>query len=471
MKKSILLAMVLLVMVVSVAFGGSHSTSQNVLVIPSFQSSGAGYLNPADYPGFNMTQANPANINSASQLAQYDTVFLFEYCNVNSYPACNNALIDWLRLYGGKLIIWDSDSCTSGNFAYSWLNPLGAYFERFSPGQTGNTGGSATIVEDNAFGSANPASPYYIDTAAMVSGTDAVGDLNVVNENTVSSVWCALMRGVNTYNRSGYAHMYTKVGSLIGAPDAMILYCGFDYDWPGYNYTGPGTAALIKVLRLELAHGWGPPGSPEVADLLCQAPIGNLTLTPSVAVNLVGTPHTVTATVTRYVSGNTQPVPGVSVTILVSSGPNAGISGTATSDAQGHVTFTYVGLGGPGLDEIDATATVQGAVKVAHAQKRWCSLPVINRALAGNRGYYTLTASSDCYAPANMNIYVRDNVSGFVAGPFPSGITVRVVRTMGVPGTGPGNPMASVTIYVKGPATAYVVDPLGSTSAGVACPP
>lgn len=471
MKKSILLVMVMTAVVVQTTFAAAHSTSHNVAVIPSFYSYGSGTLNPANFPGFIMTQVSPGSISSVGQLAQYDTVILFEHCNVNSYPNLNSALIQWLQLYGGKLIIWDSDACYQGNFAYGWLSPVGAYFERFSPGQTGNYGGSVSIVEENSLGSLNPASPYYINTVAMVNQTDAVGDLNVVNENTVAPVWCALMRGVNTYGRSGYAHMYTKVGGLTGAPDAIILYSGFDWDWPGvYGSGSAGSAALIKLMTLELAHGWGPPGSPEVADLNCQVPVGNLVLTPATAVNAVPGQHTVTATVTIYNfgTGQTVPVPGVTVDFVITAGPNAGLTGSAVSDAQGIVTFTYT-TSGQGVDVISAQATVNNVVKTATAQKTWCNPPAITRALAGNRGYYTLTASSDCYAPADLNVFVKDSASAFVAGPFASGTTVRVMR--GSPGTGAGTGTASVTIFVSGYGQGYAVDPLNSTSATVNCPP
>jgi hypothetical protein len=196
------------------------------------------------------------------------------------------------------------------------------------------------------------------------------------------------MRGVNVNQKSGYALMYTKIGALTGAPDALIVYCGLDTDYIGEDiYSPPGSGyyegakALQKVLALQLAHGWGPAGSPEVADLGCQVPVGNLTLTPATAENEINKPHTVTATASFYdfSSGQTVPVPGVTVTFLVTSGPNSGTTGTGVSDAQGQTTFTYTGTT-VGNDVIEATATVNGVLKTATAQKEWVrpiSLPPI----------------------------------------------------------------------------------------------
>jgi hypothetical protein len=61
-------------------------------------------------------------------------------------------------------------------------------------------------------------------------------------------------------------------------------------------------------------------------------------LAPATASNAPGTSHMVTAT-TLSVSG--APVPGVTISFLVLDGPNVGKTGTATTDANGHATFTY----------------------------------------------------------------------------------------------------------------------------------
>ena len=74
-------------------------------------------------------------------------------------------------------------------------------------------------------------------------------------------------------------------------------------------------------------------------------------LAPATATNIVGTSHTVTATL-QDTNGN--PIVGRTVTFTVTSGPNTGTTGTATTDANGHASFTYTGLI-PGDDTIMAS--------------------------------------------------------------------------------------------------------------------
>jgi hypothetical protein len=63
-------------------------------------------------------------------------------------------------------------------------------------------------------------------------------------------------------------------------------------------------------------------------------------LSPASATNTIGTSHTLTATVQ---DDNGNPVVGKTVTFLVTSGPNAGTTGTAITDAAGKAQFTYTG--------------------------------------------------------------------------------------------------------------------------------
>jgi hypothetical protein len=72
---------------------------------------------------------------------------------------------------------------------------------------------------------------------------------------------------------------------------------------------------------------------------------------PNSATNIVNSDHTVTATATDSISGN--PLPGYEVTFDVTSGPNTGVGGQVTTDANGQATFTYTGSGGTGVDSID----------------------------------------------------------------------------------------------------------------------
>ena len=92
-----------------------------------------------------------------------------------------------------------------------------------------------------------------------------------------------------------------------------------------------------------------------------------LTLTPTAATNLLGEEHTVTANLT--VSGD--PVADQEISFEVLSGPNAGTTGTATTDADGNADFSYVG-DTEGTDEIQATTTyLEQPLESNVATKTW----------------------------------------------------------------------------------------------------
>lgn len=68
------------------------------------------------------------------------------------------------------------------------------------------------------------------------------------------------------------------------------------------------------------------------------------------ATNQAGSSHTVT--VTMVIDGN--PVSGVLGTFTVTNGPNAGVSGSGTTDGSGRTSFSYMSNGMQGTDTIQA---------------------------------------------------------------------------------------------------------------------
>lgn len=90
-------------------------------------------------------------------------------------------------------------------------------------------------------------------------------------------------------------------------------------------------------------------------------------LAPSFATNLVGTSHTVTATVLS----NGLPANGVTVNFFVASGPNVGENGSDVTDANGEATFNYTSNGDPGTDVIQSTGTVSAVSFSCVANKLW----------------------------------------------------------------------------------------------------
>jgi hypothetical protein len=85
-------------------------------------------------------------------------------------------------------------------------------------------------------------------------------------------------------------------------------------------------------------------------------------LTPKTATNIVGEDHTVTATV--EIDGQAD------VEFEVTDGPNAGDTGSDTTDVNGESTFTYTGDGGTGTDTIQA-CVVDFPELCATATKTW----------------------------------------------------------------------------------------------------
>ncbi len=347
------------------AYAVTHNSSSNVVVVNQQGTAAAGG-SAGDFPttavagaGYTVTFKAASAVNSLADLGSADTVFFWEFCTISSFPNTESAVISFLQ-NGGKLIIWDSDACLTPD--YSFLSAVGAQFTISSPGQTGSFGGSITINENNNFLTGIPQTTLN----TLTSTSDAVGDLNVISSS--APAWCATLTGTNILGGSGFADAYTAPSSLTGATSGMIVWDGLDTNYIDYPTPGP---ILTGMILNQLAHGWGPSGSPQVADLACGVTLTGISLSPSSATNPVGGSHTVTASV--YTVPALTPIPGANVTFTVTSGPNAGATGIAVTDAAGHATFTYSDTGGAGTDTISATYTDStGAIHTSNtAQKTW----------------------------------------------------------------------------------------------------
>jgi hypothetical protein len=138
--------------------------------------------------------------------------------------------------------------------------------------------------------------------------------------------------------------------------------------------TSPGTTSGGHWANLGFSCcGSSVPGSAAMAELIL-APVAliqpdptkfsTVGLTPFTATNVIGTSHTVTA---KAESEGGAPVPGATISFLVLDGPNAGNSGSGITNAQGQVTFSYVG-NVVGTDHIQASL---GALKSNIVEKIW----------------------------------------------------------------------------------------------------
>jgi len=319
--------------------------SKNVAIIgsPSLTTSATGNPLPISGPAgelgdFTFTNLAPGSVSTAS-LAPFDTVVLnvasaeMNCTTATLSASAKTALVSFVGS-GKKMIIYDSE-CTP-SVDYTWL-PFP--FTTNNPGQAG-AHGTLTIVEENLLSTSDPADPHFIDAAFLGSNADAAGDANVFV--TKDPHWCVDMSATNLTGVTGAAHTYAKYPA--GTDTGLFIYNGLDLDSMGKETSPNG---LRKIWVQELQHPVNP------SNLPCQhSAVGTtITLSPASASNVIGSTHTVTATV-KDLLGN--PKPGIVVTFTVLSGPNAGTTGTATTNASGQASFTYTGAGGVGLDVIRA---------------------------------------------------------------------------------------------------------------------
>jgi hypothetical protein len=310
--------------------------------------------------GYSFTYVAPGNVNAAN-LANFDTVLLNMasmdlQCDASRLGAsAKSDLLAWLAT-GKKLVIIDSECEPAVD--YSWI-PYP--FTTSNPGATGSFTGTLTNVDDDTLSSDNPADPSYVNFGLITSGTDAVGDMNVMV--SMDSHWCVDLTGTNVQGTTGPVQTYARLGN------GLMIYNGLDWDYVEYA-AGPGTGNsydnLCKIWKLILDQPWNPDGLP------CGVSVTGITLNPPTATNPVGTSHTVTAKVADLLGVGQ---PGVLVSFLVTAGPNNGKWADVTTDANGNAQWTYSDTGGPagGTDTITASFTPVGGGPITSAPvtKTW----------------------------------------------------------------------------------------------------
>lgn len=132
-------------------------------------------------------------------------------------------------------------------------------------------------------------------------------------------------------------------------------------DWLVANQTTPGTLAGGNWSTMQFSCcEFSPSMTAAVAELILSPVVliqpdperfARVGLSPVTATNPVGTSHTVTATAESFTGA---PVPGVTITFRVMTGPNTGKNGSGVTNAQGQTTFQYTDTAGPGVDTIQA---------------------------------------------------------------------------------------------------------------------
>ena len=343
--------------------------SSNVAMVPGPSCNNGGTLYTGsswpDVPpnsGFTFTNLSPVTIADGAVAdpivaGGYDTVMLltanFNFATYWADADFQSRITSFVNL-GGKLIIYTSESSSSyaNNFA-SFIYP----FTVDTPGQTGSVGGTIVNIEDDTLSSSTVGDDSYIDISLLTSGTDAVGDCTVMT--SVDPNWYIDLTAINVRGVGGPAHTYAFYGA------GLIIFNGLDIDY-GSGATAPSNANGAGVIQMvwwrELCG----------QDLGEGQSVSGLTLTPATSTNPVDTTHTVTATVKDSINN---PVPGVDVSFTILSGPNAGATGQATTDANGEATFSWSSAA-EGTDTVQASITnAAGALITATATKDWYIAP------------------------------------------------------------------------------------------------
>ena len=245
-------------------------------------------------------------------LAPFDTLIVYEVCDIASHPATVTAINSFLSA-GGKVMLFDADRCAPKEAGLADYSSFLFPFTTSSPGPEGALGGPYTALV---------ASTLTEGLSVGVQEGDAVGDANVFE--SFSGHWCASITAENVFKATGFveATAQTPAGGL-------VIYEGEDF-W----FTDGPTAHLRLVFDDMLKQPFSPAGLP------CTIPASGISLSPPSQSHTTGTSATVTA---KVVDDEGAAVPGVSVKFDVTAGPNAGLSGTATTDGSGEASFTYTG--------------------------------------------------------------------------------------------------------------------------------
>ncbi|RIK69775.1 MAG: hypothetical protein DCC66_07710 [Planctomycetota bacterium] len=249
-------------------------------------------------------------------------------------------------------------------------------FEVTAGPNTGDTGLAVTNASGNA---------VFTYTGDGGPGTDTIQASGAISgvpfTCTATKSWinaaCSLAPPTAT-NQVGTDHSVTVTVTSNGAPQNGVL-VAFDVS------AGPNAGA--GDLRFTNAAGQatftytsnGQPGTDTITagGLISGVPFtctasktwinAQCSLSPPTDTNVNGEEHTTTVTVTR----NGAPVAGVVVNFNITSGPNAGLNNTDTTDASGQGEFIYTGAGGAGTDTIQATGNIDGVPFTCTATKTW----------------------------------------------------------------------------------------------------
>lgn len=219
-------------------------------------------------------------------------------------------------------------------------------------------------------------------------------------------------------------------------------------------------------------------------------------LSPVTDINELGfdLSHTVTATVS---AGDAGPIQNAGVDITITSGPNAGETISGQTDANGELSLTWTPTVAPaslGTDVITADLKNPDGDVVASddAGKDWVdTTPPSATCVASvnpggnipqapgkggqgqNQDGFYLIGGSDVVWGSDVDVFVVDDGSGTVFGPYAPDTNIKYTQAPGATPTAKsiGGPNSAVKLHIKGTgdAAVYTVDGSGNIGGPVSC--
>lgn len=382
-----LLALVAMTMVNLPASLGRAATN-DVLILDTSVSGGTNSMEAQQVRAMGL---NPVVVNgttwdamSTADFAGYKAIVLGDpYCSGSSTSSVGAAISDaatWGKAITGNVFIIGSDPTLhyKPTVVYDGIH--------FAAGDTGKTG--AYITLSCYYWGSGSHTPVPLLDAFHPGGFTARGASGCANN----------------------AHIVATSPALNGLNDSLLsnwgcsIHEGFDL-WPSDFQV----LAIVKDGSLNYTASDGSTGTPYImARGESLTVISNIKLTPATATQVQGTSYTSTATVLE----NGAPISGTAVHFSVTSGPDAGTTGSANTNPSGQAGFTFTGKG-VGTDNISATYVDSlGHTQTSNvASVTWTpadTVPPITTA-SGSNGY---TSGSWTNVPVTVTLSATDNPGG-----------------------------------------------------------
>lgn len=390
--------------------GATTAVGHDVLILASSVSGGASsreaaYLASKGYTADIVSDADWSAL-TAAQFAAYDLIVVGD-------PTCGlpSAVVSQNAVALADAVMGRADGSRAGNRVLIGTDPVFHYF-----GGSTAAGGKTLIEKSLDFASAQPGvTNLYLATSCYDNDWDA---------NFAPDVEDKLLPLLSVDPDAGTAWSENQsppcggAGSVISNADQFATLtsahlqawgCSVHMTFPTFPTDWSALAVATDTATKPTCGSDVVSGAPACGQayvliagsgIVRTAP--NLALSPLTGTGLVGTSHTITATV-KDSDADSTPRAGVEVSFVVT-GANAGATGTCLpadckTDSAGQVGFTYTGLAA-GDDTINAAAVVDGGTQSASAAKTWTApvvptdttppviVPTVTGTL-GDNGWYT----------------------------------------------------------------------------------